>query len=67
MLLPLSRVEISKMKIFHGNGLHLGGRVLQILRLDVGPEPWISVDPHITQFENHIILLQIHLIWLKNG
>ena len=38
--LSLSRAEISKLKIFHGNGLHLGGRVPEILRLDVGPDPW---------------------------
>ena len=38
-LLPLSRDKISKLETFHGNGLHLGGRVLEILHLDTETEP----------------------------
>jgi len=39
-LLPLLWVEISKLKTFHGDSLHLGGRVLEILHLDAKTEPW---------------------------
>ena len=38
-LLPLSRDKISKLETFHGNGLRLGGRVLEILHLDAETEP----------------------------
>ena len=66
-LLPLSRDKISKLKTFHGNRLHLGGRVLEILHLDAETEPWRLADPKITRFENRIILPKIDLKWLKNG
>ena len=65
-LLPLSWVEISKLKTFHGNSLHLGGRVLEILHLDAKTKPWRYTDPQKTGFENRIILLKIELKWLKN-
>ena len=65
-LLLLLWVKISNLKIFHGNGLHLGGRVLEILYLNAETEPWRLADPKITGFENRIILLKIDLKWPKN-
>ena len=38
-LLPLSRDKISKLETFHGNGLHLGLKVLEIHHLDAETEP----------------------------
>ena len=38
MLLLHLRDEISKLKTFHGNGLHLDGGVLEILHLDAETE-----------------------------
>ena len=65
--LSFSRDEISKLRNFQGNRLHLGGRVPEILRLDIGLKPWISLNSEITGFENHMILLKIDLKWLING
>ena len=65
--LSLSRAEISKLRNFQGNRLHLGGRVPEILRLDIGPKPWISLNSEITGFENRMILLKIDLKWPQNG
>ena len=67
MLLPLSRVKISELENFCGNGLHLGGRMIEILHLDANMAPRILADPKITRFENCIILLKIDLKWLKKG
>ena len=39
-LLPLSRDQISKLKFIYGNGLHLHGRVLEILHLHAKTEQW---------------------------
>ena len=64
--LSLSRAEISKLRNCQGNQLYLGGRVPEILRLDIGPKPWISLNSEITGFENHMILQKIDLKWLKN-
>ena len=61
--LSLSRAEISKLINFQGKRLHLGGRVPEILRLDIGPELWISFDSEITGFENRMILLKIDQKW----
>ena len=65
-LLPLSRDQISKLKFIYGNGLHLHGRVLEILHLHAKTEQWRMANPKITRFENGIILLKIDLKWLKN-
>ena len=65
--LSLSRAEIFKLKFFHGNGLHLGGRVLEILHLEAKIKPCRFSYPKITRFENGIILLKIDLKWPQNG
>ena len=65
--LSLSRAEIFKLKFFHGNGLHLGERVLEILHLEAKIKPCRFSYPKITRFENGIILLKIDLKWPQNG
>ena len=65
--LSLSRAEIFKLKFFHGNGLHLGGRVLEILHLEAKIKPCRFSYPKITGFENRMILLKIDLKWPQNG
>ena len=63
-LLPLSRAKISKLKTFYGNGLHLRGRVLEILHLDAKTEPWI-----LARSQNNAIWKSyvFNLKWIKNG
>ena len=65
-LLPLSSDQISKLKFIHGNRLHLGEWVLEILHLHAETVQWRLAYPKITRFENSIILLKIDLKWLKN-
>ena len=65
--LSLSRAEISKLINFQGKRLHLGARVPEILRLDIGPKPWISLNSEITGFENCMILVKIDVKWPQNG
>ena len=52
---------------FQKNWLHLGKRVPEILRLDIGPTPWILLNSKIKGFENRMILLKIDLKWPQNG
>ena len=63
---PLLKSLNLKIDIFSWEQFALRWRVIQILRLDVGLEPWRSVDPRITRFENRIILFIIDLKWMKN-
>ena len=65
--LSLLRAKISKLKNYQGNWLHLGERVPKILRLDIEPTPWISLNSEITRFENRMISLKIDLKWPQNG
>ena len=67
MYLSLLRAKISKLRNFQKNWLHLGERVPEILRLDIVPTPWISLNSEITGFENRIISLKIDLNWPQNG
>ena len=59
--LSLLRTKISKLRNFQGNWLHLGERIPEILRLDMGPTPWMSLNFKIKGFENRMILLKIDL------
>ena len=65
--LSLLRAKISKLRNFQEKWLHLDKRVPEILRLDIRPIPWISLNSKITGFENRMILLKIDLKWPQNG
>ena len=57
--------KISELKNVHGNGLHLGGRLIEILHLDAETEPQRLADSKIKGIENRIIFLKIDLKWAK--